>query len=153
MSTATETQLYRFHTDQTPSIGDPPTSMITPILNPATAVHPSSLASITQEHRLANVSSLNKQYRQNPTPVLKNRNLLVAARLALRRQRAALRGPTLHHEPVRSETLQMELGNPDEVLLEHNRDTTLSPSLSNRTSPFRQESPQTIPADISLMFR
>ena len=144
MSTATESQLYRLRTDQTPSIADPPASMITPTLNPL---------SVAQEHPLVNISALNKQYRQNPTPLLKNRNLLVAARLALRRQRAALRGPTIQHEPIRSETLQMELGNPDEALLEHSRDVTITPLLSNRSSPFRQDSPQTVPTDISLMFR
>ena len=153
MSTATESQLYRSLLNRSPSIADPPASLMTPLLKPLTQIHPSSLASITQEQPYVNIPLLSQQHRPNPTPFVKNRNLLVAARLALRRQRAALKGPTLQYEPTRSDTLQMELASRDETFIDQHRDVLISSSLSNHTIPFRQESPQTVPADVSLMFR
>ena len=103
--------------------------------------------------------------------LLKNKSLLVPTRLALKRQRATLQPSTRRLEPLYSDTVQMELGNPDEYLM-HNVSTDdedlkaimsenlpsppeqyRTQSISNQSSPIREETPHTLPADISLLYR
>lgn len=150
---ATETQHYPSTNNRTPSLPDPPASLITPSYKKPAATQPSSLGSIPAEYPYVNISAPNQKFRPTTMPSLKSRNLLVATRVALRRQRAALKGPSLQYEPIRSDALQMELANPDESISESNYNAMISSSLSNHTSPLRQDTPHTAPTDISLTFR
>jgi hypothetical protein len=84
--------------------------------------------------------------------LLKNKSLLVPTRLALKRQRAAIKSPTLQHEPIQSETFQIELGNPDENIATPTEFNHIK-STSNYINQLREEIPQTVPTDISLMYR
>ncbi|CAF3433769.1 unnamed protein product [Rotaria sp. Silwood1] len=132
--------------------------------------HHNSLVSFTQNlsQRIPNPKD---NFQKFSTSLLKNKVLLVPTRLALKRQRASLKPPTLKCEPVYSETLQMELGNPEELTShsDHDEDeqtaTTISQhmhlsrehnrmrSTSNQSSPLRGDTPHTVPADIALLYR
>lgn len=102
--------------------------------------------------------------------LLKNKSLLVEARLALKRQRATLQPSARKFEPLYTDVVQMELGNPDEYLhsvstddedvkafiaqnLQPSPEQYRTQSISNQSSPVREETPHTLPADISLLYR
>ncbi|CAF2439667.1 unnamed protein product [Rotaria sp. Silwood2] len=132
--------------------------------------HHNSLVSFAQDlsQRIPNPKD---NFQKFSTSLLKNKVLLVPTRLALKRQRASLKPPSLKHEPVFSDKLQMELGNAEELTLhsDHDEDehsTTMisqhiqlsrernrMQSTSNQSSPLRGDTPHTVPTDISLLYR
>ncbi|CAF3662217.1 unnamed protein product [Rotaria socialis] len=131
--------------------------------------HPNSLVSFPQDaaQRMRNPK---EDFLKFSTSLLKNKGLLVPTRLALRRQRASLKPSAMNYEPIRSDTLQMELGNPEESILhsdrvdvEHNpivshtlhlsREKFRMQSSSNQSSPLRGDTPHTVPTDIGLLYR
>lgn len=132
--------------------------------------HENSVNSFEQHHRQS-PSQSEENLDQFTRRLLKNKSLLVPTRLALKRQRATVQPLTRRLEPLYSDTVQMELGNPDEYLM-HNVSTddedlkaimsqNIQPSpeqyrtqsISNQSSPIREETPHTLPADISLLYR
>ncbi|CAF2585624.1 unnamed protein product [Rotaria sp. Silwood2] len=132
---------------------------MTPITKRA---HNISLVTLAQDfaHR---VSKRQENYQKFSSSLLKNKSLLVPTRLAIKRQRAAFKGPSLQYEPVRSEKFQMELGSlvdtTEQIYRGDTRQTT-TPEEDNRikstsipTSSLREDTPHTNPADISLMYR
>lgn len=134
----------------------PKTKLVADINTPTVAstlkhAHDTSLTSLA--HNFASrLSKREEHYRQFSASLLKNKSLLVPTRLALKRQRAALKSPSLQYEPLRSEIFQIELGNFDPS-------TSPSPeyirakSTTNSNSQIREDTPHTIPTDISLMYR
>ena len=124
--------------------------------------HPSSLASVTPDET-DRFLQREETSRKHQLLLTKDRNLLVQRRLALKRQRAAIRGPSLHYEPVRSESYQMELGNAelDQASNEQeDQQTVTTPGLSdfkhglsNMTTTNRGETPHSVPTDIGLRYR
>lgn len=103
------------------------TSRVTSVLRHA---HDTSLISLAQNFA-SQTTKRENAYGNLSSSLLKNKNLLVPTRLALKRQRAAMRSPLLQYEPIQSETYQIELGN------------------TNETS----QTPQTLRNDITLMYR
>jgi hypothetical protein len=174
MNTVTDTSPIRYNGSYTMTPGSQnkdhrATSTMTTM--PAAIKHPhdNSAASFTQEFP-QRMSNPEQKFQAFSTSLLKNKGLLVPTRLALKRQRASLKAPTMTFEPDRSDILQMELGNPDELLLHSNPDdeehTTLvsqnthllsgqngMQSTSYRSSPLRGDTPHTAPTDISLLYR
>jgi hypothetical protein len=150
--------------------GDMAPSVVTTIPQTLKRPHDNSLVSLTQDlpYRTSNPE---RNFQTFSASSLKNKTLLVPTRLALKRQRATFRGPTMQFEPIQTDALQMELGNAEELTIhndqddddEHNIITTpiihLSPeqnrmqSTSNHTSPLRGDTPHTAPTDISLLYR
>lgn len=151
------------------AMGDLTTStaanMTAAIKNP----HFNSLVTFGQDmsHSLPNAED---NFQKFSTTLLKNKALLVPRRLALKRQRASLRPSLKQFEPISTDTLQLELGNPDDsplhserdydermTLTSHNmrysREMNRMHSTSNHTTPLREDTPHTLPADISLMYR
>ena len=118
-----------------------------------------------------------KNYQLFSKSLLKNKSLLVPRRLALKRQRGPLKGPVKAYGPVKLDLLQMELGNPEEYLLQWDsyddeqddeddeQIRKVSPRLnvspekkqnelsSQYSSPLRVTTPHTAPADISMLFK
>jgi len=103
-------------------------------------VHDTSLVSLAYNFA-SRVSRRQESYEKFSASLLKNKSLLVPTRLALKRQRAAIKSPTLQYEPVRSETFQIELGNPGDI------------TTSNHINQLREDTPHTLPKDISLLYR
>lgn len=149
--------------------GDMASSTITTI--PAVIKHPHENSLISFEQNLPQqIPNADENFEKFTTTLLRNKTLIVPRRLALKRQRASLKSPTRKLDPIYTNTLQMELGNPDELTLHSDHDddelTTmisqnihLSPvqnriqSNSNHTSPLRGDTPHTLPTDISLLYR
>ena len=114
-----------------------------------------------------------KNYHLFSKTLLKNKSLLVPRRLALQRQRGPMKGPMMVYGPVKFDLLQMELGNPEEYLMqwdsyddddEDDRQNTprLNVSLekkqtellsSHHPSSMRVNTPHTAPTDISLLYK
>jgi len=138
----------RIQTARSRIIGNVPTPTMSSVIKYA---HDTSLVSLA--HNFASdISRRQGNYQRFSASLLKNKSLLVPTRLALKRQRAALKSPALQYEPLQSETFQIELGNPDEptaTSLGHNRIR----STLNYTNQLREETSQTLPIDISLMYR
>lgn len=150
-------------------VGDMRSSTMTTI--PAVIKQPHDNSLISFEQNLPqHVPNPEERFEKFTTSLLKNKTLLVPRRLALKRQRATLESPTRKLDPIYTDTLQMELGNPDELILHTDADddelTTMisqnvhiSPtqnrmqSTSNHTSPLRGDTPHTLPTDISLLYR
>ncbi len=129
-------------------IGDFTTPTMSSVMKHA---HDTSLISLA--HNFASqISKRQGNYKKFSSSLLKNKSLLIPTRLALKRQRAALKSPSLQYEPIRSNTFQIELGNTDETTATP-PDYTRIKSTSNYTSQFREETPHTLPTDISLMYR
>lgn len=159
-SLLTHYQQHRSITPKTRVKADVATSTVTTVAPISERAPDTSLASVSHDQYLR---ILTREERNPTTPSAKltNRNLLVSRRLALKRQRAAIKGPSLHYAPIRSEAFQLELGNADDIQTSDDRHTIASPSVSNQrlrpisthTAPFRGETPRTAPADISLMYR
>ena len=99
---------------------------------------------------------------------LKNKSFLVPTRLALKRQRASLKDPVRAFVPLQSESLQLELGNPDDFLIrwsppsqteEDEMRLEFSPEQqrlqhsSQCPGPLRMNTPFNAPADISLLYK
>jgi hypothetical protein len=132
--------------------------------------HDNSVASI--EHHLPpiqHVSNPKEDFEQFSNKLMKNKTLVVPRRLALKRQRAPLKPTAKKLAPLYTDSLQMELGNPEELALRSDHgeedlktmisnihssvDHNHSQSISNHSSPRRDETPHTVPADISLLYR
>jgi hypothetical protein len=150
-------------------IRDTGSSTLTTMLPVITHPHDNSVISMEENlpHRLLNAE---ENFEKFSTSLLKNKTLLVPRHLALKRQRASLKLPNQKLRPVYSDTLQMELGNPEGFLSNNDRNEggmntmmsqyiRLSPeknriqSTSNDTTPLRGDTPQTAPTDISLLYR
>jgi hypothetical protein len=174
MTTITDTSPLR-HTRSytiTPKFrirGDLATSTVTTMAPAMKNPHENSAASSNQDFP-RRIQNPEQRFQTFSTSLLKNKGLLVPTRLALKRQRASLKAPSTKFEPVHSDILQMELGNPEELLLHNDRDdedhtsmvtrgTHLLPeqnrmqSTSNQTSTVRGDTPHTAPTDISLLYR
>ena len=159
-SLLTHYQQHRSITPKTRVKADVATSTVTTVAPVLQRAPDTSLASVTQDHYLR---ILTREERNPTTPSanLTNRNLLVSRRLALKRQRAAIHGPSLHYAPIRSAAFQLELGNADDIQTGDDRHTIASPSVANQrirpisthTTPLRGETPHSAPTDISLMYR
>jgi hypothetical protein len=114
--------------------------------------HETSLVSFGH-HPPSRRSKRPETFQKFSASLLKNKTLLVPTRLALRRQRAALKSPSLQHEPIQSETFQIVLGNPTD------QDERTSPeyrqikSASNSTSQHKEDLSHPLPTDISLMYK
>jgi hypothetical protein len=105
-------------------------------------VHDNSL--ITLAHNFAyQASKRQANYQKFSASLLKNKTLLVPTRLALKRQRAAFKSPTLQYEPIQSETFQIELGNSNNI----------PSSEDHRIKSTSIHTNHTTPNDISLMYR
>jgi len=103
------------------------TSRVTSVLK-----HPHDISLISLANNfVSQTSKRTTDYERLSSSLLKNKNLLVPTRLALKRQRAAICSPLLQYEPIRSETFQIELGNTNEA----------------------SQTPQTVRNDITLMYR
>lgn len=142
--------------------GDPTVSTLTSM--PTALKHPHANSIDFSEQPTLNAV---ENFEKFSSCLLKNKNLLVPTRLALKRQRAGFKPPSrqILIEHVNSNTLQMELGNPDEgrtpidyesddganTLITHT-DTIGLPSRSNQSSTSR-DTPHTAPTDISLLYR
>ena len=120
--------------------------------------HNTSLASLA--HNFAHrVSNHQENYQRFSASLLKHKNLLVPTRLAIKRQQAALKYPSLQYEPMRSDGLQIELGTTDDELIRYNQRTPPSPDYTQtkttlyQSGPVREDTPHTLPTDISLMYR
>ncbi|CAF1162348.1 unnamed protein product [Rotaria sp. Silwood1] len=143
-------------------INDLAASTVTTITPMVKRAHDISLVTLAQDFAYR-VSKRQENYQKFSASLLKNKSLLVPTRLALKRQRAAFKGPSLQYEPIRSEKFQIELGSLNDERGQSNRiDTrqTTTPeddnrikSTSNQTSSLREGTPHTIPTDISLMYR
>jgi hypothetical protein len=150
-------------------IGDMATPTVTAMSSFIKRPHDNSVSSVEQNfpHRISNPQ---EQFENFSKSLLKNKALLVPTRLALKRQRASLIAPTKKVEPIYSDALQMELGNPEEFTLHSDQgddelDTMISQNIhlsseqnrmqsrSNHTSPLRGGTSHTVPTDISLMYR
>lgn len=138
----------RLETPKSKIIGDFNAPTMSSVMKHA---HDNSLISLA--HNFASrLSKREANYRKFSESLLKNKSLLVPTRLALKRQRAALKSPSLQYEPIRSAAYQIELGNSEEA-------TSPSPeyirakSTTNSSSHGRDDTPQALPADISLMYR
>jgi hypothetical protein len=157
-----QTSSYRF-------IGDTGTSTLTTMLPVITRPHDNSVISM-EENLPHGPLNAEENFEKFSASLLKNKTLLVSRHLALKRQRASLKLPNRKLRPVYSDTLQMELGNPEGFLLNNDRNEggmntmlsqyiRLSPeqnriqSTSNDTTPLRGDTPQTAPTDISLLYR
>jgi len=114
--------------------------------------HDTSLVSLAHNFA-AGFSKRQENYQKFSASLLKNKSLLVPTRLALKRQRAALKSPTLQYEPIRSETFQIELGNSDDTTIRSSPEPHRIKSTSNYISLLREDTPHTLPKDISLMYR
>ena len=113
--------------------------------------HDTSL--ITLAHNFASrLTKREENYQKFSASLLKNKSLLVPTRLALKRQRAALKSPSLQYEPLRSESFQIELGNFDQTTAP-TPEYIRTKSTTNSTSQLREDTPHTLPTDISLMYR
>ena len=142
--------------------GDPTISTLTSM--PTALKHPHVNSIEFSEQSTPNAA---ENFEKFSSCLLKNKNLLVPTRLALKRQRAGFKPPSrqILIEHVNSNTFQMELGNPDEgqtsidyesddggnTLLTH-ADTIRLRSQSNQSSISR-DTPHTAPTDISLLYR
>lgn len=159
-------------TEMSHIIGDATGSTLVNLQNTGKNAHPNSLVSFLQdipEH----VSNPKQDVLKFSTSLLKNKALLVPTRLALRRQRPSVKASTVLSEPILSNTHQIELGNPEDLPSQNDhRNTTnselntLGPqvlhlsrekfrmqSTSNQSSPLREDTPHTLPTDISLLYR
>ncbi|CAF0895140.1 unnamed protein product [Rotaria sordida] len=175
MTTVTDTSNLHHNRNnvKTPTsqiIGDLKTSTKTTMPYNIKDSHHNSLVSFAQDFSQS-IPNPKNNFQKFSTSLLKNKALLVPTRLALKRQRASLKPPTLKYEPVRSDTLQMELGNPEELTLHSDQDedehTTAMisqymqlpkeqnrmQSTSNQSSPLREDTPHTGPTDIALLYR
>lgn len=143
-------------------------TMTTTALDTIHRAHPTSLASVSPDET-DRFLKLEENIRKQPLIFIRDRNLLVAQRLALKRQRAAVKAPSLQFHPVRSDSYQLELSTADEEkFLSDQQDQTnaITPGLSDlkdevnraathslRTTPFRGDTPHTVPTDISVRYR
>lgn len=117
-----------------------------------THAHDNSLISLA--HNFASgVTKRQENYQKFSASLLKNKSLLVSTRLAIKRQQAALQSPSLQYEPLRSETFQIELGNPTDIKSTSSPDYNRIKSTSHYTSHLRGDTPHTALTDISLMYR
>lgn len=152
-------------------IRDMATSTVTTIPQALKQPHENSVTSFEQYPEQQHPSPNSQEdFEKFTRKLLKNKSLLVPRRLALKRQRASLRPSSKHLEPLYTDTLQMELGNPGECFSRNGQydddlKTTVSQnlrlsseqcrtqSLSNLSSPVREDTPHTLPTDISLLYR
>lgn len=135
----------RLQTPKSKVIGEFQTPTMSSVMKHA---HDNTLISLAHNFATRH-SKRDENYRKFSESLLKNKSLLVPTRLALRRQRAALKSPALHYEPLRSAAYQIELGTSIET-------TSSSPEYirtKSTNSHGRGDTPQTIPTDISLMYR
>jgi hypothetical protein len=140
------------------SMGDLATPTITPIRN-----HPHDISLVSFAHNFVSRTSKRREsYQKFSASLLKNKSLLVPTRLALKRQQAALKSPTLLYEPIRSDTFQIELGNPSDITTQNDQQYTKAissehnqiKSTSNYNSgQVKEDIPYTLPTDILLMYR
>jgi hypothetical protein len=117
--------------------------------------HENSLVTLAQDFA-SRTSNRSENHQAFSLSLLKNKSLLVPTRLALKRQRAALKDRSLQYEPIQSDVFQIELGNPDEVLTQKSEDDRHSSDyhrIKSTSSPSREDTPRTLPTDISLMYR
>jgi hypothetical protein len=134
------------------------TSTMTTMAPAVKHAHDTSLVTLAQDFA-HQISKHEEKYEKFSASFLKNKSLLVPTRLALKRQRAALKAPSLQYEPIQSETYQIELGNPDDIVTQDDYHRTISAeenrikSTSTRLSPLRGDTPHTLPTDISLMYK
>jgi hypothetical protein len=151
-------------------VGDMVTSSETTM--PAVLKHPHDNSVMSFEHKLPYYTlNAEENFSKFSTSLLKNKTLLVPRRLALKRQQPSLKSSTKKLQPVYSDTLQMELGNPEESTVHNNRDddefnTTITQNIhlsseqnrlkstsNNTSSLLRGDTPHTAPTDISLLYR
>ena len=174
MNTMAETSSLRFNRSysQSPAsrlVGDMVASTVNTM--PPVIRYPHMNSAITMEQNLPyRTSNPEEDFQKFSTKLLRNKTLLVPTRLALKRQRASFKSPNKRLEPMYSDTLQMELGNPEELSLRSDLDedeskilitqnTRLSfeqnrmQSISNPSGPLREDTPHTLPTDISLLYR
>jgi hypothetical protein len=116
-----------------------------------THAHDNSLISLAYNFA-SGVTKRQENYQKFSASLLKNKSLLVPTRLAIKRQQAALQNPSLQYEPLRSETFQIELGNPTDIK-STSPDYNRIKSTSHYTSQLRGDTPHTALTDISLMYR
>lgn len=116
-----------------------------------THAHDNSLVSLA--HNFASQGTKRQEsYHKFSASLLKNKSLLVPTRLAIKRQRAALKSPSLQYEPIHSETYQIELGNPTDMI-SASSDFRRVKSTSFHTSHVKEDTSHTIPTDIALLYR
>ena len=86
--------------------------------------------------------------------LLKNKSLLVPTRLALKRQRATLKGPAWQSRSAPLDGLHIELGNFDEYLVnsedEDEAEQEQRPAQPRHTTPLSMVVPRTVATDTSL---
>ena len=103
--------------------------------------------------------SLNAEenYQRFSGMLLKNKSLLVPTRLALKRQRATLKGLDWQTRSAPLDGLQMELGNSDEFFVdlddEDEAEQERRPAQPRHTTPLSMVIPRTAPTDMSLLHK
>lgn len=102
--------------------------------------HDNSVASSTQDLTRRGPVAEPKPPKISTTS-LREKGLLVPARLALKRQRAVLKPPTMKIEPDNHDAYQVELGRMDEL------------ESPQRPNTFRGGTPHTAATDISVVYR
>lgn len=129
--------------------------------------HAPSLISTSTDYR-SRSNHPGDNYYSFTRSTLKNKSFLVPTRLALKRQRASLKDPLRPIEPIQPHSLQMELGNPDDILIrwsppsqttDHEIQTEFSAEQnhlqhsSHFPGPLRMNTPYNAPADIALLLK
>ena len=173
MITITEPSALRYHSPNTrlpkSRMTDARTATtVTTLPSELRHPHPSSLVSTPSDYLQRPIQPA-ENYHLFSRTMLKNKSLLVPTRLALKRQRASIKAPLRALESVESQSFQMELGNPDELLIHWNSQQDepteedppagFSPehqtfqNSSHFRGPLRVNTPYNAPADIALLYK
>ncbi|UJR27010.1 hypothetical protein I4U23_008315 [Adineta vaga] len=115
-------------------------------------VHDNSIASPTHDFA-RNMTKNESKYPKISITSLKDKGLLVPARLALKRQRATLKPPITRYEPEDSEGFQIELGRTEEFEPQNSQDRKLLLTTPNHPNSARGCTPHTIATDISVQYK
>lgn len=174
MNSFLDTSFLRFNRNYlrksaSPNVGDMTESTNTTLSPAIKCQHDNSAASF--EHNLPQ-RTLNprEDFQKFSTKLMKNKTSLVQRRLALKRQRTSLKPTIRKLAPIYTDKLQMELGNlegfpspcdQDEedlrTMISQNIHSSIErshpQSISNQSSPLRDDTPHTLPTDISLLYR
>jgi hypothetical protein len=112
--------------------------------------HVTSSASTAREQIYTISPEHHERYRILSTAPLNNRNLLVPTRLALKRQRATMKGLSLHNQSTRSAIFQMELGHNQDVEGQYDSPDRF---LSRQTTSINGKTNGSSPTNITLAYR
>lgn len=168
MNTITDTLRSRYNQSQ--PIAPPPTQFAGYLTEssettiPAVTKHPHNNSVILVEPNFPRrMLKPTEDFEKFSKSLMRNKTLLVPTRLALKRQRASFKPRIKKVEPIYSNTLQMELGNPEEVTSHIDRESdegtiivseqNQTQGTSNNTNSLRGDTPHTLPTDISLLYR